>query len=470
MGDGTKVLSEEFPNNKILGIDYSSEAIKVATQEFPNIRFLTVDLLSQNINEIFDVFFSSNTLEHFTNPWETIKSLKHYAAQYIILLVPYKEYNRHEEHFYTFDENSISPNINSSFNLVHLSIIDGRDHQPSFWENLQVLLVYSNKKNEGDSTLTKISRTEIRLIELSFLQHKLSLNSSIATENLSTIANQTYDLTIDLKRVIESSVQSNENLTKAFEEQKVFFESGQEALKKQLTDISGTLEDKGEQSLHYKIQEIVELIEKHQHSVQRNIELEAKCAELSNQKHVLEKTELNLNYFRKLSEDRLSYILTQNEDNKRLDEENKFLKARLEDSKQLLESKNTVITEQQHLFDAITKEVLESRETIKILQRLEDEKDKELTILKKEISAKFNTEKELIITTERLRVLTEKYRVLEENTFHIKQAGQKQIDALKSKESLLKESIKKIEWYRKTFEDRSLLGVIKSKLTQKQKR
>ncbi|MFX8856592.1 class I SAM-dependent methyltransferase, partial [Acinetobacter baumannii] len=75
------------------GVDFSSIAIDQATQRYPQLRFLKENWLEIRPEqfEIFDIVFSSNTLEHFHNPYEVLNKISGHAKKAIILALPYKE-------------------------------------------------------------------------------------------------------------------------------------------------------------------------------------------------------------------------------------------------------------------------------------------------------------------------------------------------------------------------------------------
>ena len=91
-GDGTDVWASYVDSERITGVDFSSVAIEYASQPYPAIRFLNQDWLTSESDElsVFDVVFSSNTLEHFHKPYEVLTSLCSRATKALILALPYK--------------------------------------------------------------------------------------------------------------------------------------------------------------------------------------------------------------------------------------------------------------------------------------------------------------------------------------------------------------------------------------------
>ena len=165
LGDGTNVLKNRFPQSAVTGIDFSSVAIADAKETYPQIQFLSENLLEKDHTDQYDIVFSSNTLEHFSNPWDTLLRVSECARRHLVALVPFKERNRYSEHLYTFTEANIPAKIGPSFLLTHVEIIDGGSFTPSYWGELQVLLVYSHSKVATETRLKVISDSEIRIIE-----------------------------------------------------------------------------------------------------------------------------------------------------------------------------------------------------------------------------------------------------------------------------------------------------------------
>ena len=143
MGNGTAILHELLSAVNITGIDFSRVAIDQARSAYPSLPFIAIDVLSDKNFPQFDVIFSSNTLEHFENPWEILEKLSCFAKKFIVILIPFREHDRHFEHFYTFETTNIPLIIQASHCLTHYSIIDAADYPSSYWNGQQILLIYS---------------------------------------------------------------------------------------------------------------------------------------------------------------------------------------------------------------------------------------------------------------------------------------------------------------------------------------
>jgi len=158
-GEGTDLLATLFETSTITGVDFSKEAIDKAQQQFPARKFICQDFLKEGSKNIYNVLFSSNTLEHFNNPWDVFATISKYATDLVVLLLPFREYNRISEHFTTFDFATTRLN-RGDWHLVNCTVIDTRQLKPSHWMGEQVLLIYAHTEF--------ISRYPLTLAEINF--------------------------------------------------------------------------------------------------------------------------------------------------------------------------------------------------------------------------------------------------------------------------------------------------------------
>lgn len=145
-GDGTKVLMETFARNRIEGVDFSRAAVETARARYGD-RFVAENWLDEAENvceraDLWDLVFSSNTLEHFQDPCRVLGRLCDRAKGCVTLLVPYRELERHPEHAATFLPENIPFIPQPGFVLCYTRTIDAALAEPSYWGGDQVLLVY----------------------------------------------------------------------------------------------------------------------------------------------------------------------------------------------------------------------------------------------------------------------------------------------------------------------------------------
>lgn len=141
-GEGAAMLAREL-GAPVVGVDFAEIAIATARGKFPDVEFRAIDWLAgDGDGQQFDVLFSSNTLEHFHAPWEVFDSIVRHASRYVVLLVPYREEQRHPEHFAGFDPASV-PASRGGWALAHAAVIDARDYDDTQWEGEQILAIYA---------------------------------------------------------------------------------------------------------------------------------------------------------------------------------------------------------------------------------------------------------------------------------------------------------------------------------------
>ncbi|WP_431029110.1 methyltransferase domain-containing protein [Lysinibacillus sp. LZ02] len=157
-GDAVPVLNNKFYKSDVLGIDFSDEAIEKAKLNYSNYTFHqgAVETLEEN----YDVMFCSNVLEHFVNPFGMLEKMMTKTDKHLILLLPFQEYVRVSEHFFTFDYEHFELNLDD-FRLSFYKEIDGSKFEHKLWPLKQILVVYTKKDlfDELDLTLESLTST-----------------------------------------------------------------------------------------------------------------------------------------------------------------------------------------------------------------------------------------------------------------------------------------------------------------------
>ncbi len=131
-GDGTNLLQERFQNCSVTGVDIADAAIEIAKKNYPKIKYTT------ELNQNYDVVVSSNTLEHFEDPTQHLKELFLHSKKYVVILIPFEEYERIPEHFFTFEYSYFKMKY-FDFSLIFFNEINGDD---LYWNGKQLLLVF----------------------------------------------------------------------------------------------------------------------------------------------------------------------------------------------------------------------------------------------------------------------------------------------------------------------------------------
>jgi SAM-dependent methyltransferase len=149
MGDGVKLLKDQFPLTNVTGIDFSKYAIEKAKKTYTELNFINADI--EEFNKNYDVIILSHTLEHFENPTELLNKMIKLADKYFIIVVPFKEEDLYREHLKTFDYNFFPLNI-ANHELIHYKEI-GREFYEAgnYFAKEQILVIYANTLNINSS-------------------------------------------------------------------------------------------------------------------------------------------------------------------------------------------------------------------------------------------------------------------------------------------------------------------------------
>ncbi|ERK52108.1 glycosyltransferase [Leptotrichia sp. oral taxon 879] len=143
-GEMTKQLKDIFKNSKVLGVDFSKDAIEIARKRFANFDIEFEVNSIENFNKLYDVSICSNVLEHFYNPFEQLKKILKKTSKIAIIMMPFQEKNLHEEHFYRFDYNDYKM-MQDNFYLAYYKIINTENYEKTYWPGKQILLIYIKK-------------------------------------------------------------------------------------------------------------------------------------------------------------------------------------------------------------------------------------------------------------------------------------------------------------------------------------
>ena len=141
LGQAVNLFQTTYPKAKVTGLDFAETAISMARELFPKLNFRTKSLYG---NGRYDVIFTSNVLEHFSNPLDYMRLHMKHTGKYYITLVPYNQ-GRCEGpikdacHFYSFMVDSF-PFQMEGFRIYSIKIIP--PVRKDMWCEEQILVVY----------------------------------------------------------------------------------------------------------------------------------------------------------------------------------------------------------------------------------------------------------------------------------------------------------------------------------------
>jgi len=200
-GDGTELLSASL-HWDVTGIDFSGAAIERARAQYAGVKFSHENLLECPQRAAFDVLFSSNTLEHFANPWDVFDKIADYASQFVVLLIPYREYERHAEHEVTFEGTNIPMIPKAGWALVHHVAMDASRREPNYWRGDQILLVYARTSHQS---VVELMLADIEAGREEVDNNPLALRQTLSQRQQQTIHALTMDLAIERAKVEQLS-------------------------------------------------------------------------------------------------------------------------------------------------------------------------------------------------------------------------------------------------------------------------
>ncbi len=142
-GDAVPMLARHL-GVPVSGVDVSAQALNRARQRFPGHAFHQIHDVA--LPEEVDVLFTSNTLEHFHDPQQTLSALLPRVRKYAVVLVPFQEpeESRLDEHFVSFDFHNVPLGV-GGFRLLGYRVLDTARLSDSLWDGKQILLVYGRE-------------------------------------------------------------------------------------------------------------------------------------------------------------------------------------------------------------------------------------------------------------------------------------------------------------------------------------
>lgn len=178
-GDGTALLADYFKTSKVTGIDFADTAIKLATKKYKKADFLAIDLLTERHDKQYNVMFSSNVLEHFTDPWGALKKVATFADSFVVALVPFNEPadSRIDEHFASFTYDNVPLNLNDDWTLAYLKVVDVEAREGTYWAGSQAMMIFVRKNlaqtlNLSVSNVTEARQEEVRNLVVADAKNK----------------------------------------------------------------------------------------------------------------------------------------------------------------------------------------------------------------------------------------------------------------------------------------------------------
>jgi glycosyltransferase involved in cell wall biosynthesis len=188
LGDALPILKSRFPDSIVRGGDVAASAIEMARVQHPEFRF---DVLEPDgPPPSTDVHFCSNTLEHFKDWDRKLAALAQEARRHVIMLVPFAEENRLDEHEVTFTYKSL-PLTSGGKELACVTTLDTSRLPNSRWLGRQMLAVYSTAQPKTQAKTQTATRTTAQASQTVVFENEvvhLDLRSMSGSEVTTTLA------------------------------------------------------------------------------------------------------------------------------------------------------------------------------------------------------------------------------------------------------------------------------------------
>ena len=149
MGDALPVLQRAFPDSPIRGGDVAQVGLGLARALHPGFEFVDIGSIGE-ASAVADIVYCSNTLEHFENWREILHRLSRHAKEYLVVMVPFEEEDRIDEHFCTFEYDSLPARLPSGARLMHLGVCNAGLEPETQWNGLQLIAIYGKQRRGRD--------------------------------------------------------------------------------------------------------------------------------------------------------------------------------------------------------------------------------------------------------------------------------------------------------------------------------
>src|SRR6266851_1936880 len=149
VGDALPVWQRAFPDAVIRGGDVAQVGLGLARALHPDFEFADVNAIDQRAT-VADLVYCSNTLEHFENWRQVLGRLARHAKEYVVVVVPFEEDDRIDEHAVTFEFDSLPARLPAGGRLLHLCVVDAAAAPDTQWNGLQLIAIYGKKRRGRD--------------------------------------------------------------------------------------------------------------------------------------------------------------------------------------------------------------------------------------------------------------------------------------------------------------------------------
>jgi len=152
LGDALPVWQRAFPESAIRGGDIAQIGLGMARALHPGFEFADTNAIGES-TKVADLVYCSNTLEHFEDWQQFLHRLAQHAKEYIIVVVPFEEDDRIDEHVATFEFDSLPARLQPGCRLLHLGVVNAGVEPQTEWNGFQLIAIYGRKRRRPDPPL-----------------------------------------------------------------------------------------------------------------------------------------------------------------------------------------------------------------------------------------------------------------------------------------------------------------------------
>src|SRR5260370_33912018 len=149
VGDALPVWQHAFPDAVIRGGDVAQVGLGLARALHPDFELADVNAIDDSAM-VADLVYCSNTLEHFENSRQVVDRLARHAKEYVVVVVPFEEEDRIDEHAVTFEFDSLPAPLPAGGRLLHLCVVAAAAAPDTQSNGLHPIAIQGKKRRGPD--------------------------------------------------------------------------------------------------------------------------------------------------------------------------------------------------------------------------------------------------------------------------------------------------------------------------------
>lgn len=243
-GTGTDLLAQRL-NIDVTGVDAAAESIAAAQSNFSRPGFLVAEVEVGGevvVGAEYDVIFVINKLQRFPRPERVLQQLAASAKGFLVVLIPYRAYQRLSGNVTSFDAGNIPVSVANRFSLIYSRVLAANVPGSAGINCEQIILIYAadrelpmlnlslsdmeiSKKSLSPETVLQRLREELRIANQLFLDRTYLLESKLhqregeaiqrERENIALRQSTSWRLTAPVRSLGRAAARGKTSLGKA---------------------------------------------------------------------------------------------------------------------------------------------------------------------------------------------------------------------------------------------------------------